>query len=278
MTQAGDAPVIIKIGGVALERQAESASLWSAIVAMHRARVAAGHGGVVLVHGGGKAVDRTLDRLGIVSERREGIRITTSEQIDVVVGVLGGQINKSLAAAISRADSATLGVGLCLTDAGTCEVTRTTRYAFDPGHVGEVTGGDPSFVRGLHHEGWLPVFSSVGFDRRGQALNVNADDAAAGLARVLRARSVVLLTDVEGVKNADGSIAASLDAREIEAMIASGAIAGGMVPKVRAALAASQSSGADVVIMSGDDTGNLERWTRGEPVGTRISAARGQEG
>lgn len=278
MTAVGNGPVIIKIGGVALERQAESASLWTAIVAMHRTRIAAGLGGVVLVHGGGKAVDRTLDRLGIVSERREGIRITTSEQIDVVMGVLGGSINKNLAAAISRADSATLGIGLCLTDAGTCEVSKTTRYAFDPGHVGEVTGGDASFVRLLHSEGWLPVFSSVGFDRRGQAMNINADDAAAGLARVLRARSVVLLTDVEGVRNADGSVAASLDAAAIDTMIATGAIAGGMIPKVRAALAASRSSGAEVVIMSGENTANLERWTRGEPVGTRINAIHGKEG
>jgi acetylglutamate kinase len=272
-------PVIIKIGGVTLESHAESSALWSSVIAMHRSRLAAGKGGVVIVHGGGKAVDRMLARLGIVSERREGIRITTAEQIEVVMAVLGGTINKGLAGTISAACGVGGGsaVGLCLSDGGTCELAKTTRFSFDPGFVGDVVGGNDGLVKSLMSGGWLPVFSSIGMDRSGRALNVNADDAAAGLAKILAAESLVLLTDVPGVKDAGGRVVPTLDGVKIDAMIASGEIGGGMIPKVRAALDVSRESGADVFIMSGDDPANLERWARGEALGTRIRAGGGGE-
>lgn len=270
-------PVIIKIGGVTLERQAESGGLWRALLAMHTTRLAAGHGGVVLVHGGGKAVDRLLARLGIVSERRDGIRITSAEEIGIVTAVLAGSVNKSLVGCINRealaAGSETRAAGLCLGDAGLCRVVKSTRFAFDPGFVGEVVSGDARLITALFSAGVLPVLSSIGLDDAGHTMNINADDAAAALAAVLHAESLVLLTDVPGVKNARGQIVPELSRDGVETMIASGEISGGMIPKARAAIDTSARSGAAVTIMSGDAPEDLERWSRGEPVGTRLSAA-----
>lgn len=269
-------PVIIKIGGVTLERQAESPQLWSALLELHRARLASGQGGVVLVHGGGKAVDRMLDRLGLVSERREGIRITTPEQIDVVTAVLAGSVNKSLVGCINRAAASaglpTRAVGLCLGDGGLCVSVKSGRYSFDPGRVGEVTGGDGSLLRGLFAGGFLPVLCSVGLDEAGKPLNINADDAAAALVPICKASGLVLLTDVPGIKNGAGTLVPHLTLPLIESMIAGGEITGGMIPKTRAAAAIAASTGADVFIMSGDDPTNLIGWARGTPVGSRISS------
>jgi acetylglutamate kinase len=280
-------PIVIKIGGVALEDQRQSPALWRALLALHA------RSPVVLVHGGGKAVDRLLDRLGMPTHREDGIRITPEDQMDVIAGVLAGSVNKSLVGAInaSRADQppapespapespapespAAPAVGLCLGDAATLRTRKATRYPFDPGRVGESEGGDPSLVTLLLAQGFMPVVSSIGLDAEGQFLNVNADDAAASLARVLRANSLVLLTDVPGVKAADSTILPTLSATQADALIATNVIAGGMVPKVRAALAIATDLAIDVTIMSGQDTNALAAWSRGNHVGTRILAPR----
>lgn len=272
-------PMIIKIGGVALERQAESPELWTALLHLHRARHAGVGGGLVLVHGGGKAVDRMLERLGIVSERREGIRITTPEQIDVVAGVLAGRMNKALVGCVNAAagsiGSPTRAVGLCLGDGGLCSCVKSERYGFDAGRVGEVVGGDPALVRSLLAKGYLPVISSIGMDGEGGFLNINADDAAAALVPILGAAGLVLLTDVAGIKDGSGAIVPELTSGGVEAMIASGEISGGMIPKARAAAGVAARTGADVFIMSGDRVEPLIEWTRGRAAGTRVHARGG---
>ena len=269
-------PVIVKIGGVALERQAESPEMWSAVLALHRSRLAAGSGGVLLVHGGGKAVDRLLDRLGLVSERREGIRITTPEQIDVVTAVLAGSVNKSLVGCINRVASASglpnRAVGLCLGDGGLCVSAKSTRFSFDPGRVGDVAGGDGTLARVLFGGGFIPVLCSIGLDESGKPLNINADDAAAALVPVIGASGLVLMTDVPGIKNASGQVVGDLTPAIIERMIGSGEISGGMIPKTRAAAQVATSTGADVFIMSGEEPANLTSWARGKPVGSRVHA------
>jgi len=269
-------PLIVKIGGVALETQAESPEMWTALLSLHRDRLASGKGGVLLVHGGGKAVDRMLDKLGLVSERREGIRITTPEQIDVVTAVLAGSVNKALVGCINRTASgagiASRAVGLCLGDGGLCVSVKSTRFSFDPGRVGDVTGGNPALARALFSGGFLPVLCSVGLDDAGKPLNINADDAAAALVPVLGAAGLVLMTDVPGIKNGKGQLVPDLTPGAIEAMIISGEITGGMIPKTRAAAAVSAQTGADVFIMSGEDPANLTAWAQGKSIGTRVHA------
>lgn len=264
-------PLIIKIGGVALEQQRAASSLWIAIANLHSSVP----GGVVLVHGGGKAVDALLAKLGMTTQRQEGIRITPPEQMDVIAGVLAGTLNKTLVGAINAANptKGPRAVGLCLGDGCAMRTTKTTRYSFDPGSVGEVdVASDGQLLKTLLANNFLPVLSSVGISPQGTLLNVNADDAAAGVARVLRARGLVLMTDVAGVKDASGTIVPRLDAKTIDGMIATGEISGGMIPKVNAALETSRDIGAPVTILSGTDTTQFESWANGIATGTTVFA------
>ncbi len=264
--------IVIKIGGVALERQRTERDLWHALLDLHQ------RDGVVLVHGGGKAVDALLSGLAMPTERREGVRITPADQMDIIAGVLAGTLNKQLVGAINACSKTIHGrspaVGLSLGDGGSLITRKATRYSFDPGRVGEVdvAVSRATLLHALLRDGFLPVLSSIGIDDAGELLNINADDAAAGLARVLRSQGLVLLTDVPGVKDASGQILEQLDGQRIDRMIASGEIAGGMIPKVRAALETARAIDAPVTIMSGAETGALKAWAQGERIGTRVVA------
>ncbi|MDX2131416.1 MAG: acetylglutamate kinase [Planctomycetota bacterium] len=264
--------VVIKVGGTTLEDRRSGPGLWRAIAALHAGR--APDGGVVLVHGGGKAVDRHLDRLGFTTERREGIRITPPEQVEEIAAVLAGRINKSLVGALARAGAR--GVGLCLGDGGAVPTRAARRYTFDPGRVGEVVDGRAetgNLLRHLLAGGFLPVLCSIGLDEAGEYLNVNADDAAAGVAAMLGAEALVLCTDVPGILDERGQVVPEVDGAGIDALIAGGVVTGGMVPKVRAARDAARRVGAPVVILSGNDPGALEAWASGGRVGTRVLAS-----
>jgi acetylglutamate kinase len=255
----------VKIGGATLEAQAAAPELWASLVAL-----ATSHsGGLVLLHGGGKAVDRLMDRLGIKPERQQGLRITPSDQIPEITGVLAGTVNKSLVGCLLRAGGKP--VGLCLGDGPLVQARVMQGLDFDPGRVGEVVvrEQDGQLARVLLSNGYIPVLSSIGLDERGEPLNLNADDAAAGVAKVLKAAALVLLTDVEGVKGQDGKVIPQLTHAEVERLIATGAITGGMIPKARSSSAVA-ASGIPVVILSGDRPEHLIRWTKGESVGTRF--------
>lgn len=264
-------PIVIKIGGTGVENPTATPRLWEAVRALNAsARGGAGLGGVVLVHGGGKAVDALMSRLGFVTERREGLRVTPPEQMTHIAGALTG-INKSIVAALSARGQRAL--GLCPGECGTATLRRITPGGADIGLVGAITGGDPGFVRGLLGMGVVPVFSPVGIDAAtGGLLNVNADDVAAGLAAVLGASLLVLLTDVPGVRGADGATIPRASAAELETLIERGVIHGGMVPKVRAALRAAALSGAETLIASWDRPETLATIHEQEGVGTRVGA------
>lgn len=268
MSKDTSGPIVIKIGGTTLEEQATQPTLWSGLV-----QLASRHpGGVVLLHGGGKAVDKHLAQLGFTTERKEGIRITPKDQLEQITAILAGLINKSLVVSLNQAGGK--GVGLCLGDGGLegIQTSKATHYSFDPGMVGEVTGtGNAGLLKLLLREGYFPVVSSIGLSTSDGFLNINADDAAAGVALCLKAHALVLLTDVPGVLDGQKQVIPTLSQAQIEDLVTSGVISGGMIPKVRAALAASKRSGASVHILSGNDPTALLRWATGEPVGTRIS-------
>ncbi|MGH7242066.1 MAG: acetylglutamate kinase [Phycisphaerales bacterium] len=271
-TGGGQGPLIVKVGGTTLEHQSTQDDLWRSLVALSKSHA----GGLILVHGGGKAVDRLLDRLGIKPARMQGLRVTPEDQIPEIVGVLAGSVNKSLVGCIQRAGGK--GVGLCLGDGGMLACRKVAPIATDAGpadlgRVGEVVCGQAELARTLIASGYIPVLCSIGLDEGGQPLNLNADDAAAGLARGLKASALVLLTDVEGIKDKSGTFIAHATPSEIERLIASGDIYGGMIPKTRAAAKVATETGSPVVILSGDRPDHLLRWTKGEQVGTRISAA-----
>lgn len=261
------APFVIKLGGALMDSATALSAICRQIAAMHAARP----GCMVVVHGGGKAVDRQLAALGMPTERREGIRITPHEQVLQISGVLSGQVNAQLVATMIAAGATSC--GLRLSDAGLAPCTKASHLGFDPGCVGTVTGGDPRGLHALLGAGVLPVISSIGTSASGELLNVNADDAAAAVASILGARGLVFLTDVPGVLDGNRAVIPELDAASIERLVADGTISGGMIPKVRGALDTAASTGVAVTIAGWADPSNLSNLLTGGVAGTRIAAS-----
>ncbi len=250
------APLVVKVGGALLDAAEQHGEAFSSLIALHRAH----RGGIILVHGGGAQVDAQLRLVGIETPRIEGIRVTRRAAIDQVVGVLAGSAHVRLLGLLAARGARV--VGLTLSDGGLCECRHSTRYSFDVGEVGEVVGGDATITRTLLAAGFMPIVNSIGLSKDGQPLNVNADEAACAIARIVGAAGIVLLTDVPGVLDAartDGTreLIAELDAVRIEELIASGTISGGMIPKVRSALAAAESAGCTATIASWRDSASL---------------------
>ncbi len=262
-----DAPLVVKIGGAALDEPEACPWLWPAIANLHRSLA----GGIVLVHGGGKAVDRHLDKLGFRTQRRDGIRITPDDQIHEVVAVLAGKVNKALTGLIQSCGVPA--VGLCLGDGRTCTTVKAQGFGFDPGRVGEVTDGDPTLLHAILDSGCLPVIAPIGFDEAGLPLNVNADDAAGAIVAIVGAAALVLLTDVPGVLDESGNVVGQLGPDDVERLIQEGVIHGGMIPKVRGAQKAAQAANAPAIIASWTNADALTRLARGQSVGTQILPA-----
>lgn len=255
-------PLVVKIGGALLEQADQHADAFAGLIALHRAHP----GGIVLVHGGGAQVDRQLKLVGIETPRIDGIRVTTREAIDQVVGVLAGSAHVRLLG-ILQANGARV-VGLTLSDGGLCECRHTTKFKFDAGEVGEITGGDGAVARALLGAGFMPVVNSIGLSAKGEPLNVNADEAACAIARIVSAAGIVLLTDVPGVLDQSKALIAELDAARIDELIASGTISGGMIPKVRNALDAANLAGCPATIASWRDPAAIATGS----AGTRVLA------
>lgn len=258
------APLVVKLGGAAMESAGEGSAVWTALAAL----AAQERGGLVLVHGGGAEVDRRLGRLGIVSEKREGVRITPEDQIEEVVAALAGVMSRRVTGALlARGVRA---VGLSLADGGLTVAAKAACDGFDPGRVGVINSGDGAVLCALLGAGFTPVINPIAADAQGRALNVNADDAAAAAAGIIGARALVLLTDVPGVLDGSGGVIASLTAEDVEARIASGEISGGMVVKARGAVRAARDAGAPAAIAPADDIEGLLRFARGGRFGTLV--------
>lgn len=224
---------VYKVGGPALE---DPGLLEPLAAEVRRAGVP-----VVLVHGGGRQIERLLCGLVIPSRFVDGRRVTTPEAMQVVEMVLSGIVNKALAAGLTAAGAAA--IGLSGRDAGMIRAGLVTGL----GRVGRPESVDVGPLRAAWAAGYVPVVSPVSAGPAGEAVNVNADEAALAVARALGARSLVYLSDVDGVR-LDGRAAATLSAGLAEARIADGAIAGGMVMKVRTALGACAAGIPEVVI------------------------------
>lgn len=265
---------VIKLGGKALEDSATLTRLADEL----RELAQAGRW-IALVHGGGDTLDRHLTARGFTTVKKEGIRITPPEQMNEIVGVLCGVLNKQLVGTLQQAR--VKAVGLAGADAGSVRAEKL-EMSFDPGRVGRVVGGNPSLVLTLCARGFIPVFASIAPDAEGAPLNINADSFAAGLARVCETKRLVLLTDVPGVLGKDGKLTPRLTAEEAESWIGAGTISGGMIPKVRAALGAAVEAGCEVVISSWNDAGAIRRIVSGELAGTTFrpaeNPAKSQEG
>ncbi|MEV8467022.1 acetylglutamate kinase [Fluviibacterium sp. DFM31] len=235
------ATVVIKLGGHAMGSDEAMDSFARDIVLMSQVGVHP-----VIVHGGGPAINEMLGKLDIQFEFVNGKRVTSQPVMDVVEMVLAGLVNKRVVAAINRQGGRA--VGLSGKDANLM-VCRQTDPAL--GFVGTPERMNTDVVRTIFEAGMIPVIAPIGADAEGHSMNVNGDTAAGAIAGALKARRLLLLTDVPGVKDASGTVVTELTAGQIRQMTAEGTIAGGMIPKTETALAALQSGVRAAVILDG---------------------------
>lgn len=224
----------------------------------------------VIVHGGGPAISGTLEKLGIETEFVGGLRRTTEEVLDVVEMVLSGTINKEIVRRIQGAGARAL--GLSGVD-GMLIQAKPVANASEIGHVGEVTAVNAAVIEGVMEMGYIPVIAPVGIDAEGQRYNINADTAAGAVASQLGVERMIVVTDVPGIMRVvDGErqVLPRITAKEIGEMIASGEIYGGMIPKVKAALACLHGDVREVVIVSGTEPNVLSRAVLEGGIGTII--------
>ncbi len=214
---------------------------------------------IVVVHGGGPQISQTLDRMGIASSFSGGLRVTDDETMGVVEMVLGGAVNQDIVGLISKHGGRAVGLtgkadSFMLAERRPQLQGKTDSgrdVLVDLGRVGRVTHVNPNVVKDLIGKGYLPVIAPIGVDEDGRSLNVNADEAASAIATALDASKLVLMTDVEGVKDADGKRIGSLDPGTATGLISEGVIHGGMIPKVQFAVDAVAKGVGKVHILDG---------------------------
>ena len=255
--------LVVKLGGTTISEQAQ---VLGEVAAVARRRP------VILVHGGGKRITEWLDRLGVASKFEGGLRVTDQAALEVAAAVLRGVVNSELVAGLR--DLGVDAVGLSGVDGGLLVSERVPGM----GLVAHVVGLRRDLLDAILVGGQVPVVAPLARDEDGIVCNVNADDAAAGIAAGLGARQLVLLTDVDGVRDAAGNRLDSLTAGEAEVLIETGVIAGGMVPKIRAALAALAWDGSEAIIADSAAEGALERALADPTFGTRITRGRSAVG
>ncbi|MEO1304297.1 MAG: acetylglutamate kinase [Pseudomonadota bacterium] len=248
--------IVIKYGGHAMVDEALSEAFARDVVLLK-------HLGAnpVVVHGGGPQIAKLLDRLGIQSEFRDGLRVTDDATMEAVEMVLSGPINKSIVRAINAAGGKA--VGLSGSDGDLMRVTKATRTARDEtseiekvvdlGYVGEPDKIDISVLNALmeSEKAIIPVIAPVGVGEDDRRYNVNADTAAGAIAAALQAKRLLLLTDVSGVLDKEGSLLRDIRRDRVEGLMADGTITGGMIPKLETAAKAVNMGVGGAVILDG---------------------------
>jgi acetylglutamate kinase len=217
---------VVKLGGVGLENPALLQSCARAVVNL----VQDGNQ-VAVVHGGGIQLTRALAQMGKKSEFIDGLRVTDAETRDIAMMVLAGKVNKTLVAALGSMGQAA--VGLCGGD-GLMFRARKKRTEPDLGFVGEIAASDPRWIETIWQLHGVPVISSMALGFDGEYYNINADEMAAACATACRADALVFLTDVSGVRAANGEVMRWLSIDQIAEMAKSAVISGGMLPKLSA--------------------------------------------
>ena len=239
------AVVVVKYGGNAMSGEADGLADFAGDVALLTAVGVR----VVVVHGGGPQIGALMTKLGKEPTFVDGLRVTDAETLEIARMVLVGSVNRDLVGALNVAGATA--VGLSGEDARTITATpRDVRLGF----VGDVAGVDPQHLHHLLDEGIVPVVATIGADLAGQPYNINADTAAGAIATALQAAKLVYLTDVEGVRRdaADpSSLASELGVAELEALVESGAVHTGMIPKAASCAAAVRSGVGQAHVLDG---------------------------
>ena len=210
----------------------------------------------VVVHGGGPQIEELLKRLGKKGEFIQGMRVTDAETMEVVEWVLAGQVQQDIVGLINQAGGKA--VGLTGRDGAMIRAQKLKmRDSADPskehdvGQVGDIVSVDPSVVKALQDDAFIPVISPIGFGENNESYNINADVVAARLATVLKAEKLMMLTNISGVLNKEGELLTDLTSQRIDGLFADGTISGGMLPKIAGALDAAKSGVNAVHIIDG---------------------------
>jgi acetylglutamate kinase len=236
-----DAIVVIKLGGHAMTSDEAMDSFARDVVLMRQVGI-----NPVIVHGGGPMINALLDKLEIKSDFVNGKRVTDAATMEVVEMVLSGTVNKRIVQAINKQGGRAVGLSGKDANLVVCDPA-------DPelGLVGNPSEINPEVIRTLFENDLIPVIAPLGAGRNGETFNINGDTVAGAIAGALSADRLLLLTDVSGVKNADGDVLTEMNSDQIREMTASGIIAGGMIPKTETALAALEEGVKAVVILDG---------------------------
>jgi acetylglutamate kinase len=258
--------LVVKIGGASLETPELRRRCARAV-----AELAADGHQIVVVHGGGAALTRTLGRLGKESRFIDGLRVTDAETRDVALMVLAGAVNKALVADLAMIGQPAM--GLCGGDGFTFRA-RKKQYSDDLGFVGEVSAVDIRWFSAIWEVGGVPVVSSLALGTDGQYYNVNADQMASACAVACSADALIFLTDVPGVKDSDGAVIRWLRVEDIAAMAGNKVIGGGMLPKLEACREALRQGVRRVRILPAAEAGRLaEFYLARIDSGTEVVAA-----
>lgn len=244
---------VVKFGGRAMVDDQLKASFAQDIVLLKYVGI-----NPVVVHGGGPQIDKTLERMGIVSRYMQGMRVTDPETLDIVEMVLVGKVNKEIVGLINRQGG--MAVGLSGKD-GNLILARKMNVSvasdgeaheiIDLGMVGEIIEINPTVINTLDENKFIPVIAPVGVGEQGETYNINADLVAGHIAESLGAEKLILLTDVEGVKNKKGDLLSTLKIRQACRLIEDGVVAAGMIPKVRCCIEALEGGVGKTHIIDG---------------------------
>ena len=266
--------VVIKYGGSAMVSQNLRSNFARDIILLRYVGIKP-----VVVHGGGPQIGKTLERMGLETRFVHGHRVTDDETMDVVEMVLGGKVNKEIVALIQKHGGKAVGLtgkdgGLFFAEKLLIEETPEgdgPPEIIDPGKVGRITSVHPEIIHRLDEGNFIPVIAPVGVDADGNTYNINADSVAGAIATALKAKKLLLMTDVPGIADEKGELISSLDRKALDMMVASGVIHGGMIPKVEAALSSIEGGVSKVHIVDGrvDHAVLLEIFTQ-TGVGTEI--------
>jgi acetylglutamate kinase len=243
--------IVIKYGGNAMTDPALQADFAADVVLLKLVGM-----NPVVVHGGGPQIENALHRLGKKGEFIQGMRVTDAETMEVVEWVLAGEVQQDIVGLINQAGGKA--VGLTGRDGGMIRAQKLKMLdnqdpsiEHDVGQVGDITSIDPSVVKALQEDAFIPVISPIGFGLHNESYNINADVVASKLATVLKAEKLVLLTNTAGVLDKAGQLLTNLSARQIDGLFADGTISGGMLPKISGALDAAKSGVNAVHIVDG---------------------------
>ncbi len=236
--------VVIKYGGAALVDKKMEQSVINDIALMKLVGILP-----VIVHGGGKDINKMLDRVGKEHKFVNGLRFTDSDTMNIVQMVLAGGVNKDLVSLFTK--QGMNAIGITGQDGKLLEVEKHTPGGNDIGFVGKIKGVNPMLIAKLLDDDFIPIIAPIGVDETGQSYNINADYVACHVASALHAKKLLFMSDIEGVMDKEKNLIKQININEIQGLIDDGTINGGMIPKIRGAKESVENGVSGVHIIDG---------------------------